>query len=271
MSSINIAKINTNLAALGAYNTLTGINKKLISAQQQISTGLKVKNTADDPAGYYIARMYERDLSKLNRYLSDVETSSSKLTTADSDMASIVKLLEKMEDLGLQAKSGLITTSQKSALKQEIDQLVLEVKDLADGLQNLSGITLAMGLSLSVARTDLTATGLNILSTSLTTSKLRVSTAAQVSSTLTILSAAIKAMLNKEEKIGAYMTRLDSKADSYAVQIVNKEAQKSVVEDADLAVSTMALTKYNILQQSALSMLAQANIAPSSLLNLLGG
>jgi len=65
------------------------------------------------------------------------------------------------------------------------------------------------------------------------------------------------------------MVRLDSKADSYAVQIVNKQAQKSVVEDADLAVSTMSLTKYNILQQSALAMLSQANIAPSSLLSLL--
>jgi len=200
MSTINIAKINTNLAALTSYNTLTTINKKLIDAQQQISTGLKVRNTSDDPAGYYIARMYERELSKLNRYLADVETSSSKLTTADSDMASIVKLLEKMEDLSLQAKSGLVTTSQKSALKQEVDQLVLEVKDLADGLQNLSGITLAMGLNIDVTGTSLTTAGLNILSTDLATSKLKLSTAAQISSTLTILSAAIKSMLNKEEK-----------------------------------------------------------------------
>lgn len=271
MSSVNIGKINTNLAALGAYNTLTSVNKKLIAAQTQISTGLKVKTTSDDPAGYYIARMYERELFKLNRYLSDVETSSSKLTTADSDMSSMVKLLEKMEDKALQAKSGLVTTAQKSALKQEMDQLVLEVKDLAGGLQNLSGVTLAMGLQMNVARTDLTTAGLNILSGTGTaaTSKLKISTAAQVSSTLTILSAAIKSLLNKEEKIGAYMVRLDSKADSYAVQIVNKEAQKSVVEDADLATSTMALTKYNILQQSALAMLSQANMAPSSLLSLL--
>jgi flagellin len=99
--------------------------------------------------------------------------------------------------------------------------------------------------------------------------KIKVSTAALVSSSLSILSAAIKHMLQKEEKVGAYISRLEAKGDAYAVDIVNKKAQKSVTEDADLAQETLETTKFQILQQSAVAMLAQANTAPQALLQLL--
>jgi flagellin len=77
-------------------------------------------------------------------------------------------------------------------------------------------------------------------------------------------------MLQKEEKVGAYISRLEAKGDAYAVDVVNKKAQKSVTEDADLAEETLEVTKYQILQQSAIAMLAQANVAPQALLQLLG-
>jgi flagellin len=77
-------------------------------------------------------------------------------------------------------------------------------------------------------------------------------------------------MLAKEEKIGAYVSRLTAKGDAFAVNKINKKAQKSVIEDSDLAEETLELTKFQILQQSALAMLAQTNVAPQSLLQLLG-
>jgi flagellin len=274
---MGLANINTNLAALKSYNTLTSVNRDLNIHQERISTGRKVNRASDDPAGYYIARIYEREVSVINRNLAHVANASAELQTQDSKMAQTVKLLQDIEDLVLQAKSELVTSAQKSAIKVEINQLILEIKDIVSGLKDISGVDVGAGLTVSVAKTYLTglpsAGGLNLMSGENLTAgaiKIKVSTAEMISTSLSILSAAIKHMLQKEEKVGAYISRLEAKGDAYAVDVVNKKAQKSVTEDADLAEETLEVTKYQILQQSAIAMLAQANVAPQALLQLLG-
>lgn len=268
---MGLANINTNLAALNSYNTLSQVNRNLTMHQERIATGKEVNRASDDPANYYIARIYEREISVINRNMAHVDNASAELQTQDSKMAQIVKLLQDVEDLVLQAKSELVTTAQKSAIKTEIDQLVYEIQDVVSGLKSLSDVDVGAELTVSILDTTLTGTtttgGLDLMTG--TSIKIEVDTATNVSISLSILSQSIKDMLEKEEKVGAYISRLQAKGDSYAVDVVNKKAQKSVSEDADLAMETLEVTKYQILQQSALAMLAQSNVAPQSLLQLL--
>lgn len=267
---MGLANINTNLAALNAYNTLSSVNDTLTMHQERISTGKSVNRASDDPANYYIARVYEREISVINRNIAHVDNATEELQTQDSKMSSIVNLLQDVEDLVLQAKSELVTTAQKSAIKTEVNQLILEIKDVVSGLKDLSGVDVGADLTVSITNTEMTADSLNLMTgADVSTIQIKVDTAANVSSSLSILSAAIKEMLTKEEKVGAYISRLQAKGEAYATDIVNKKAQKSVSEDADLAQETLETTKYQILQQSALAMLAQANSSPSSLLKLL--
>ncbi|RKY37741.1 MAG: hypothetical protein DRP78_00175 [Candidatus Omnitrophota bacterium] len=272
---MGLGQINTNLSALKAYNQLTQVNRKLGIHQERISTGKTVNRAADNPAGYYITQIYQRDISVLNRNLAHVDNARAELQAQDSKMAQVVSMLQDVEDLVLQAKSELVTTAQKSAIKAEIDQLVAEIGSVVDGLKDLSGGTSAgidVGASLNVyvAGTATSTTDLSLVSTTGAVI-IKVASTTEVSSSLTILSSAITTMLNREEKVGAYISRLESKADAYAVDVVNKKAQKSVIEDADLAFEQMEVTKTQILQQSALAMLAQTNMAPQSLLQLIMG
>jgi flagellin len=178
--------------------------------------------------------------------------------------------MQTIEDLVLQAKSDLITTAQKSALKLEIDQMINEVKDIAAGLKNLSGINVGAGLTVSVATTRVSnATGGLGLMSGASTVRLFVSSAGYIARSLSILSSAIGTMLTREEQLGAYINRLKAKGDAYTVDLVNKNSQKSVIQDADLAEEQLQVTKFQILQQSALAMLAQANAAPQSVLQLI--
>lgn len=263
---MGLGHINTNLTALRAYNQLTYVNRNLSTHQERISTGKKVQKASDDPAGYYIAKVYERELSVIDRNMAHVENASAQLQLEDARMASIVGLLKEIEDLVLQAKSDLITTAQKSAIKLEIDQLVDEITDVISGFTNLSGVAVGANLTISINSTNITS-DLGIMSGS--TVVISVSSASAISSSLSILSAAIGTMLVREEQVGAYISRLQAKGDAYAVNLINKEAQKSVIEDADLAYEQLNVTKYQILQQSALAMMAQANVAPQSILQLI--
>jgi flagellin len=264
---MGLANIRTNLAALKSFNSLTDINKALNLHQERISTGKKVNRASDSPAGYYITKVYERQIRQIDRNLVHVENATNQLQTTDSDMAQIVKLLTDTEDLVNQAKSGLVTTEQKNALKLEIDELVGEIKSIVTGLKNLSGISVGANLTVNVDSTSVMGSDLGIMTG--TTVQIKVDTATNVDISLGILSGAIESMLTREEKIGAYVSRLTAKGDAYAVNKINKKAQKSVIEDSDLAEETLDLTKYQILQQSALAMLAQTNVAPQSLLQLL--
>jgi flagellin len=214
--------------------------------------------------------VYAREISVLNRNMDHVDNASAELQLQDSKMSQIVSSMQTIEDLVLQAKSDLITTAQKSALKLEIDQLVNEIKDVAGGLKNLSGINVGAGLSISIASTMISnATGGLGLMSGASTVRLFVSSAGYIARSLSILSSAIGTMLTREEQLGAYINRLKAKGDAYTVDLVNKSAQKSVIEDADLAEEQLSVTKFQILQQSALAMLAQANVAPQSILQLI--
>ena len=267
-----LGQINTNLVALKAYNQLTAVNDELSIHQQRISTGKKISSAADDPAGYYISRVYEREISVLNRNSDHVDNASAQLQLEDSKMSQIEGILEDVEDLVLQAKSDLITAAQKSALKSEIDELIKEVKDVAGGLTKLSGINVGAGLTVNVKTTLVSSptngAGLNLMSGA-SAVRIMVSSSGYISRSLSILSSAIATMLSREEQVGAYITRLQAKGDSYTTDLVNKESQKSVIEDADLAQEQLSVTKYQILQSAALAMLSQANSSPQSVLQLI--
>jgi len=265
---MGLGQINTNLAALKAYNQLTQVNDELQMHQERIATGKKVQKAADDPAGYYIARVYEREISVIDRNMAHVETASAQLQLEDSKMAQVVSLMQDVEDLVLQAKSELVTAEQKGAIQEEINQLITEVKSVVADLTKLSGIDVGADLTVTVQTTQVTSADLGIMSGT-STIKIQVNTSTNVTESLSILSSAITKMLNREEQVGAYISRLEAKGDAYAVDMVNKRAQKSVIEDADLAYEQLQVTKFQILQQSALAMMAQANVSPQAMLQLI--
>lgn len=270
----SLGKINTNLAALKSYNQLQQVNSSLTQHQERIATGKRVNKASDDPAGYYISRVYEREISVLNRNMDHVDAASAQLQLEDSKMAQIVSSMQTVEDLVLQSKSDLITAKQKSALQLEINQLVTEIRDIAGGLTKLSagttGINVGAGMTVQVQSTLISNTGGGLgLMSGASTFRILVASAGYVASSMSILSSAISTMLNREEQLGAYINRLKAKGDAYTVDLVNKSSQKSVIEDADLASEQLQVTKYQILQQSALAMLAQANASPQSVLQLI--
>ncbi len=265
----DLARINTNVAALNAFQTLTDINSRIVKAQEHISTGKMVNRASDSPSDYYISRTFERNINSVKRQNDNIERGINFLETNDSRLGQVANILIEMSDLANQANSIAVTSAEKQAIQQDLEQLRIEVEALLE-----SGVSskLYTGFTLG-GLTDVSLTG-NLTSNALTTLTLNgtninvTGNQTSLDSTISNIDAALDVVLRDEERLGSYIKRLEVEFDVNEVENVNLKASLSSIQDADLAEEQMELTKLNILQQSALSMLAQSNSAPQAVMML---
>ena len=267
----DLARVNTNVAALRAFRTLTGINSRIVKTQERISTGKTVNRASDSPSDYFISRTLQRKINSVRRKNDNIERGINFLQTNDSRLAQVANIFIDMSDLANQANSIAVTSAEKQAIQQDLNQLSLEAQTILQSgvssklftgftLGGLSNVSLTGNLTTN-ALSSLTINGTNISVTGNQTS---------LNSTISNIDNALTVILKDEERIGSFIKRLNVETDVNNVEQVNIKASLSSIQDADLAEQQLELTKLNILQQSSLAMLAQSNAAPQAVLSLFG-
>jgi flagellin len=273
----DLARINTNVAALRAYLTVSKINDAIVKAAERISTGIKINRASDSPSGYYVKRLFEQDIAGKKRFNENLERGVNWLQTNDSKLSNVVDMLIQMSDLASQAKAGGVTSAERVGLQLQLNELRLEVADVLQSgvspslysgftLGNLSDVSLTgsavpTAADLSIETADIDVTGSPSSST----------VTAKIETTLSNITGAIRRLVQDQEQIGSWIMRLEFEKQVSDAELVNLQASLSTIADADIAQDQMAVTKYQILQQTALAMLTQANTAPYSILSLFGG
>jgi len=119
------------------------------------------------------------------------------------------------------------------------------------------------GEELSLSIGDMSTTGLSIGNT------IKVDTRANASSAILSVQTSVNKVSSERAKLGAFQNRLEHKIKNLNTSAENLNSAESRIRDVDMADEMMSYTKYNILQQAATSMLAQANQAPNNVLKLL--
>ena len=162
-----------------------------------------------------------------------------------------------------------ITNADKLAVG---DTIVMSVNQRvganADGSKELvaqigANATQEMRISLE----DMRASALNLKSASGTT--LSVKTKGQAAASIKLVNMAVEKVSKQRSKVGAYQNRLEHTINNLQTSTENLTASESRIRDVDMAAEMIAFTKYNILNQAATAMLAQANQLPQSVLQLL--
>ncbi len=265
----DLARINTNIAAMRSFQTLTSINNRLVKSQERISSGKIISRASDSPSDYYITRKLETTINAVKRKNKNIERGINFLQTNDSRLAQVSEILIEMSDLANQANSLAVTSAEKQAIQQDLSQLTEEIsKILQSGVSAklYTGFTLG-GLENASLTGNLTTSPL----TTLTIDSTNISITGSLSSIQTSIDnidTALDVILRDEERLGSFIKRLGTEYDLNEVEEINLRASLSSIQDADLAQEQMELTKLSILQQAAISMLAQANSAPQSVLML---
>ena len=274
----DLSRIGGNIQALQALNSLNKINSELGTRQLRLATGKRINSAEDDAAGFVISRTLQARRRGLTAALGNVGDAKSMLSVAESGLTSILDILETMKEKVTQAASDTLGSSERNAIDDELDALANEIDDIVtettfNGTILLDGTTLTIqtgadttnSLNVTVSSADHDSAQLGVIDASLDTSS-----AANASTALGRVNSAITTVKTSIANIGSVQARLTTKEQTLSSAIINTEASRSRIMDADFAKEQLESLKLQILQQTATAALAQANSSPQTVLSLFG-
>jgi len=269
-------RINTNVMALNAQNMLTNNQKGVEGSIRKLSSGLRINGAADDASGLAISEKMRSQIRGLNQAESNAQDGISLIQTAEGALQQTTDILQRMRELVIKAENdGVLSDEDKTSIKTEMTQLTAEIDRIAastsfNGKKLLNGDYADKELKFKVGANTLTDDTLKITIGYMTSESLKVSGVENdIPNALTAIDKAILEVSSQRARLGAYQNRMEYAIESISVTAENLTSAESRIRDVDMASEMVTFTKNNILQQSAMSMLAQANQQPMQILSLL--
>jgi len=275
--------INTNVLSINAQRNAATTNISLATSLQRLSSGLRVNSAKDDAAGLAIASRMDAQARGMNVAVRNSNDGISLVQTAESGMAVIGDMLQRMRELAVQAANGTNTSADLSALNSEYTQLGTEIERTLGAVEfngtNLlsatTNFTFQIGANSGQTAT-ISASSIGIATGDLTgvfgagaASALDTSAAANNSAALTAIDLAISAISTARAEMGAIQNRFNYTISFLQSASENQQAARVRIMDADFAQETANLSRAQILQQAGTAMVAQANQLPQGVLALL--
>jgi flagellin len=119
--------IQTNVASLGAQRSLARTNNELGTTFQRLSTGLRINSARDDAAGLQISNKLTSQINGLGVATRNANDGISLAQTAEGALQETTNILQRIRDLSIQASNGSLGSSERSAVQDEVSQLIQEV------------------------------------------------------------------------------------------------------------------------------------------------
>jgi len=279
--------ILTNVSAMQTEQNLLNSSNAVATAEQRLSSGLRINSAADDAAGYAISEGLTSQINGLTEAGDNTNNAISMVQTASSSLSNIQNMLQRIYELGVQYNNGTNSSTDQADIQAEVNQLTQEI-DRQQSSSNFNNINLLSGSAGSSGTVtfqvgansgdSLAVTFSNVENTTMTTgfSWSNASTGGKVfdlssASALTNLSSAINAISSYAAQLGAVQNRLQYTSDQISATQTNLSATNSQITDVNMAQEMTTLTQQQVLEQAGTAMLAQAQSQPQLILKLLQG
>ena len=282
--------INTNIASMTAQRAMLNSNSALETSFERLSTGKRVNSAVDDAAGLAIGKELEARVSGLNQAIRNTNDGISIIQIAEGALEEGTTILQRIRDLAVQASSDGLSSDERGYLKTEADALIDSFEDVT-GAAKWNGSTVfsttAFVFQTGADSTDEVSVTIGLggpghfLDTNSSTPNDGLATTTQAKTDITFTNSgtaqtaianvdlALKDIAETRATLGATQAQLESTVRNLANVAENTAAAAGRIMDTDYAAETANLTKAQILQQAATSILAQANAQPQSVLSLL--
>ncbi len=278
--------ILNNIAGLNAQNQLNINNVNLSRTLLRLSSGKRVNSGADDAAGLQIADSLHANAMALDQAVRNANDGIGVSQIADGALQEISNLLTRAVTLAEEAATETVDSTGRASLNAEFAQIQSEIARIATqtnfngvGIFTTAGVNGSLSVfvgdmasvsSISVTIKAITVSGSTVTSlngSDLTT--INLTSQGTAATALSTLKTALSNVANMRADIGAGINRLQSAVAVMQAQSQNTQAAESTIRDANVAQEVANLTKYQILAQSGIAALAQANSNSQIVLGLI--
>ena len=292
--------INNNSMATNVANTLTSHYSDLKTSTERLSTGLRVNSAADDAAGLAIRELMRTDITALQQGVRNANDAISLLQTADGALGIIDEKLTRMKELAEQAATGTYDSTQRLMIESEYQAMASEITRIANATDfngihlldgNLSSDTHVGNTMSSTGELKVhfgtandsaedyyyiqigtsTASALGVGNQAVGTDGLTVSTQEAAQKALVAITNAVVSKDKIRAHLGALQNRLENTISNLTTQSENLQAAESRISDVDVATEMTKFVRNQILTQSSVAMLSQANSMPRMAMTLISG
>jgi flagellin len=254
-------QINNNVAAFNAYRNLSVTSAGMEKSLEKLSSGFRINRAADDASGLAISEGLRAQVGGLKQATRNAQDGVSLVQTAEGTLTEVHSMLQRMNELAVQHKSGVQNTQSQTALATEFTALKSEIGRVTTAA-NFNGVNL---FATGTASFQVGAKSTDTLDVALAP----VDVSAAVITDSDTVGTAITAISTARANLGAVQNRFESTIRSLNVAVENLTASESRIRDTDMAQEMVQFTKNQILSQAGTAMLAQANQAPQGVLQLL--
>jgi len=300
--------VNTNTQSLFAQRALRSNTNMVQKSIEKLSTGYRINRAGDDAAGLSITQKMTTLIRGMDQAKRNIGDGVAMISTIDGALGTVQDNLQRIRELTVQALNGTNSNDERDAIQREINERVQAIQDMGtqaqfNGVSLLQGsadITLQIGANDGNSLTMRTSSGtstntgfkidwassgtaaaaygtlgerttvaLSAFSVGSANVKTLSGTTTATTNALSNLDSMINNVSRMRSQVGAYENSLSSNMDYLDRYSESLEGARSRVRDADVAEESSKYVRSQILQQSASSMLSQANSAPQLALSLL--
>ena len=273
--------ILNNVSALAAENQLNTTSTNLNKTLNQLASGSRINSGADDAAGLAIANGLQANITALTQSEMNANNGVGQLQVADGSLSQVTSLLNRAVTLATESATGTVTNQQRSALDAEFTSIKSEIDSIGQNttfngssvftasttsiFMSDGGSSTTIGVTVGVLGQGSIGTGSG--SVSLTADNLL--SAGSAATALTDVNNAIGQVASVRGAEGAVVNRLQAASNVMANQVQNLTSAESGINSADIGQTVTNMSQYNILSQTGMAALAQANSAQQNVLTLL--
>ena len=268
--------VQHNLSAMNTNRNLGSVQAQQAKSTEKLSSGYRINRAGDDAAGLTISEKMRSQIKGLDKASANAQDGISLIQTAEGALNETHSILQRMNELSTQAANDTNTSTDRTALQAEVNQLVSEIDriqsttqfntmNLLDG--SFTGKNLQIG---SLSGQSITVSIKNMNASSIGVKSLSLKTFGSAGKAMKAVQSAINMVSTQRSSLGALQNRLDHTINNLDATSENTHSAESRIRDVDMAKEMVNYSKNNILSQAGQSMLAQANQSTQGVLSLLG-
>ncbi|HBS89925.1 MAG TPA: flagellin, partial [Eubacterium sp.] len=253
--------VQHNLSAMNTNRQMGVVSSSLQKSTEKLSSGYKINRAGDDAAGLSISEKMRSQIRGLNKASSNAQDGISLIQVAEGALNETHSILQRMNELATQAANDTNTSVDRTAIKNEMDQLTSEINriqsttqfntmNLLDGSFSSKNLQVGAlsGQTIKISVTKMSASNIGV-------SGLSVSSNVKAGEAMSKIQLAIQSVSSQRSKLGAIQNRLEHTINNLNTTSENTSAAESRIRDTDMASEMVEYSKNNILQQAGQSML----------------